>query len=466
MAWWFAGLITMWGCCCIAGEGTAATMPDPLQVAQRKFEQGSLESWMATEPKMIGLFGLFGIGNIGNDGSLESMVRFLRRVAPQERLLCVCGNPAVVEEAFGLEAIPIYRKRRQRVGGRADGLFRRAAARSTLWLHAIRHLRTLKVLIVPGMGVLDDYSVSPFGWPHDILSWCVLGRLMGVKVVFASIGAGPIRHPISRWFMKSAARAAHYRSYRDTVSKAFMESIGFDTRQDPICPDIAFRLPAPASTRRQDLSDRPLVVGVGVMTYRGWRDDRNDRAGIYAAYLAKMTGFLVWLVDRGHAVRLLMGDEVDRRAVDDLFRAVCSKRPGRAEEVVGFAPAETLHDVMQQIADTDIVVATRYHNVVCALRMGKPTISIGYADKNDALLAEMGLADYCQKIERLDVSMLERQTLQLISERSAVEERIRQVGARFQRSLLEQEGFLASLIVGAASPVHGGMSLDARDPAT
>ena len=70
---------------------------------------------------------------------------------------------------------------------------------------------------------------------------------MGVKIIFASIGAGPIQHPLSRWFMKSAARAAHYRSYRDTVSKAFMESIGFDARNDPIYPDIAFALSAPSA---------------------------------------------------------------------------------------------------------------------------------------------------------------------------------------------------------------------------
>lgn len=202
---------------------------------------------MRTEPKLIGLFGMFGTGNIGNDGSLESVVRFLRRAAPEDRLLCICGNPAAVEEAFGLEAVPIYHQPPRLSDRRATALLQRAPGRATLWLHAARHLRRLKVLIVPGMGVLDDFSVSPLGlgWPHDVLSWCLLGRLMGVKVVFASVGAGPIRHPISRWLLKAAARAAHYRSYRDTVSKAFMESIGFNARHDPIYPDIAFRLPAP-----------------------------------------------------------------------------------------------------------------------------------------------------------------------------------------------------------------------------
>jgi polysaccharide pyruvyl transferase WcaK-like protein len=401
---------------------------------------------MATGPKRVGLFGLFGIGNIGNDGSLESMVRFLQRVAPEERLLCICGDPAAVEKAFGLDAVPIYHRPRRWLGGRAGVVLQKAAGRATLWLHAVRHLRRLKVLIVPGMGVLDDFAVSPLGWPHDILSWCLLARLLGVKVIFASIGAGPIRHPVSRWFMKWAAGAAHYRSYRDTVSKAFMESIGFDARHDPIYPDIAFRLPAPAANGRRAGDGRPLTIGVGVMAYHGWSNDRTRGAAIYAAYLEKMTDFLAWLLDRGHAVRLLMGDEVDRRAVDDLLPALRWRRPDRAEAAVAFAPAATLHDVMQQMAETDLVVATRYHNVICALRIGKPTISIGYADKNDALLAEMGLADFCQHIERLDVELLKRQTLRLISDRGAFERGVREVRAYFDNKLREQEDLLAALI--------------------
>jgi polysaccharide pyruvyl transferase WcaK-like protein len=404
---------------------------------------------MATEPKLVGLFGLFGIGNIGNDGSLEAMVRFLRRVAPQERLLCICGDPGVVEKAFRLDAVPIYRRPRASVGGRAGAFLQKAGGRATLWLHAIRHLRRLKVLIVPGMGVLDDFAVSPLGWPNDILSWCLLGRLMGVKVIFASIGAGPIRHPLSRWLMKSAARAAHYRSYRDAISKDFMESIGFDARDDPIYPDIAFALPVPVTSARQEGEGRPLTIGLGVMTYQGWRNDSATGARTYAGYLEKMTRFVLWLCDRGHLVRLLMGDEADRRAIDDLLEAVRSKRPDLTAGSIVFAPAHTLHDVMQQMADTDIVVATRYHNVVCALRIGKPTISIGYAAKNDALLAEVGLAEFCQHVERLDVDLLEAQTARLIADRAAFERQLRDAQTRFQSRLSEQEERLAALICGS-----------------
>ena len=402
---------------------------------------------MGIERKLVGLFGLFGIGNIGNDGSLESMLRFLRRVAPQEHLVCICGNPVIVERAFGLQAVPIWRRPRRLSDRRSVALVQSIRGKATFWLHAIDNLRRLKVLIVPGTGILDDFGASPLGWPYDLLSWCLLGRLMGVKVIFASIGAGPIPNPLSRWVMKSAARAAHYRSYRDTVSRTFMESIGFDTRNDYVYPDIAFSLPAPAPDRRRsEDKGRRLTIGVGVMAYHGWRNNRTRGAGIYAGYIKKMTEFLPWLLDQGYIVRLLMGDEADRRAAHDLLQAVRSRRPDLADASIVFEPAQTLHEVMQQMMDTDLVVATRYHNIVCALRIGKPTISIGYAEKNDALLAEMGLHDFCQQIERLDIELLKAQTTRLLSQRAAVERRIREVQARFESRLSEQEDLLCSLI--------------------
>jgi polysaccharide pyruvyl transferase WcaK-like protein len=353
-----------------------------------------------------------------------------------------------VEEAFGLDAVPIYQQPRQSNGGGAARLVAKVVGRATLWLHAMRHLRRLKVLIVPGTGLLDDFAVSPIGWPYDLLIWFLLARLMGVKVVLASIGAGPIRHTVSRWLMKSAARAAHYRSYRDMPSKAFMESIGFDTRNDSVYPDIAFNLPAPPSPRRWATLGEPLTIGVGVMTYHGWRNDHSRGAAIYAAYLEKLTDFVLWLLDRGHVVRILMGEDSDRRAVDDLMGALRRNKPDLAEGAVGFALAHTLDDIMRQMAGVDVVVATRYHNVVCALRMGRPTISIGYAAKNDALLTEMGLADFCQHIEHLDVQRLKEQITRLVSGRAHFERRIGEASTDFERKLREQEARLALLIRG------------------
>jgi len=55
-------------------------------------------------------------------------------------------------------------------------------------------------------------------------------------LVGVSVGAGPIVHPISRWFLASAARMACYRSYRDAASSDYMRTIGMSAQNDPVSP--------------------------------------------------------------------------------------------------------------------------------------------------------------------------------------------------------------------------------------
>lgn len=410
-------------------------------MGRRRADQ-STELGMAAERERIALFGNFGTGNTGNDGSLESVLLSLRRMDPQVRLCCICGNTAAVGSAFGLDAIPINLGIRNAARGNAANFVRKLFAKALLWLHAIRHLRGVRAIIVPGTGILDDFRIGPFGWPYDLFCWFLMARLMGVKVILVSIGAGPIRHTLSRWLLKSAARLAHYRSYRDEASKSFMTSIGFDVSSDPIFPDLAFNLPTPANLTS---GQPPLMVGVGVMTYYGWGKGAEKGGEVYEKYIATITAYVDWLLAEGHRVRILIGDKSDFRAAQDIIQALGNRCDPAASAVV-FTPATTLHEIMHQMAEIDLAIVTRFHNVVCALKMGKPIISIGYAPKNDVLLAELGLDEFCQHIERLDLEKLKSQTARLISGRSAFEREIRDGCARFESRLREQDLRLAELI--------------------
>jgi len=90
-------------------------------------------------------------------------------------------------------------------------------------------------------------------------------------------------------------------------------------------------------------------------------------------------------------------------------------------------PVNSLDDLMRQMATVDTVVATRYHNVLCALKLAKPTLSIGYALKNDVLMAEMGLGEFCQHADSFDVDRLISQFTELESRR---DELTREMAAR------------------------------------
>ena len=151
-----------------------------------------------------------------------------------------------------------------------------------------------------------------------------------------------------------------------------------------------------------------------------------------------MTQFVTWLVEQGFSVRLIMGDEGDVQAIKDICLAIDEQGDGMAAHVVAEG-ARSLTDVMRQIGQTELLVATRFHNVVCGLMMGKPVISLGYAKKNDVLLQEMGPGDFCQHIESFDLDRLKAQFERLMRDREAYAPEISDKTTHYREQLAEQE---------------------------
>ena len=66
------------------------------------------------------------------------------------------------------------------------------------------------------------------------------------------------------------------------------------------------------------------------------------------------------------------------------------------------SPMKSYLDVLADIAKTDLLIATRFHNVLFALLLERPVVSVEYAAKNTDLMVEMGLGRYCHSIETFD----------------------------------------------------------------
>jgi polysaccharide pyruvyl transferase WcaK-like protein len=184
------------------------------------------------------------------------------------------------------------------------------------------------------------------------------------------------------------------------------------------------------------------------MRYGGWRDDPGPAVEIFRNYIGKLARFLIWLLERGYCVRVLTGDTGDQPAVDILLKSVAEIGYVIPPQSLFVQPTHSLHDLMHEIAMVDIVVATRFHNVVCALKLCKPTISLGYADKNALLLADMELGEFSQHIADFDLDLLCRQFISLISNRSVYEQRIRNANRTFQLRLDQQDAALAARLHG------------------
>lgn len=335
----------------------------------------------------IGLFGLLGSGNLGNDGSLAAIVAHLRVAHPDAELDALCGGPAVVSAALGMPAEPLH------AAGGAGTILGKLWGKLVDTVNTARWVRRHDVVIVPGMGVLEaTLPLRPWGFPYSLFLLCLAGRLTRTPVTLVGVGASPIRGAATRWLVTTAARLASYRSYRDTLSRDTMTAMGVDTSGDAVHPDLAFALRVPASRVT------PGTVGIGVMAYRGGNDDRAHAEAIYRSYVDAMVGLVKWLVRRGRVVRLFIGDRADQVVVDEIRAAV----PGPVWPV----QTSSLDDVLREMAMVETVVATRYHNVLCALRTGTPTLSVGYAAKNDELMAKLGVGEFCESARSVDADRL------------------------------------------------------------
>ena len=87
------------------------------------------------------------------------------------------------------------------------------------------------------------------------------------------------------------------------------------------------------------------------------------------------------------------------------------------------------------MAPVGMVVATRYHNVMCALKLCKPTISLGYSRKFISLMTDMGLAEFYQFADSLDVDRLIEQFKELEGRHTELQQQMADRNAANRRSL-------------------------------
>lgn len=402
---------------------------------------------MRVTPKHIAFFGNFGSDNLGNEASLKAMLGFIRRERPDAQITCICYGVERARAEHHVTAIPMKLPFPKKwwfatINRLLVGLpFRFLEIMRTLYL-----ARRFDVFVVPGTGILDDFNERWQAMPYDLFRWSVSAKLYGRPFALVSIGAGPIHHPISRWLMTSAARMASYRTYRDAASQDYMRALGFPA-QDLVFPDLVFKLPEPEYAPVELRNGVPPTIGVGVMHYYGWDRASASRAQIHETYITQVTQFVCWLLDHGYRVRLLMGALSDQLSFDDVLRRVATQRGEPAAAYVVAEPAHSLQELMCQIRETELIVATRFHNIVAALKVGRSAISVGYAEKNDALLAQVGLDAFCQPIEGLDVARLISEFQALFHEREQFSKRIRDVTEQFRKRLENQDAhFLEKLL--------------------
>jgi polysaccharide pyruvyl transferase WcaK-like protein len=401
-------------------------------------------------PRRIGILGHVGRQNLGDEAIIAAVVQNVRSRLPAAELTAFTLRPDDTRVRHGIPAYPIRPLRNVSVVGvPAVGqmamelaptlakspttlsgairerlrhiaplyaLLRRVAAvargvavalaETRLLVGSLRRLRRTDLLIVAGSNQLSDYFGGPWNFPYTLLTWSLLARLAGVRVAYASVGVGPVRSPLSRFLLRRAARLAAYRSYRDVGSLEAAARIGLKGEQ-VIAPDLAHSLHFVRPHREPPPPSAPLVVGINPMPYFDERYWPESDARVYASYIDALAEFAVWLRRRNYEVRFF---PTQLRADPPIIEDIRDRMRTSAAGLVGPVPANPMvgsfEDLVALLAEVDLVVATRFHGIVLAHLMGKPTIGIAYRRSTRDLLKDLGLAEFV-----LDVSEITPQGL-------------------------------------------------------
>ena len=137
----------------------------------------------------------------------------------------------------------------------------------------------------------------------------------------------------------------------------------------------------------------------------------------------------------------------------EVLSDVHEHRPELDASCVVAEPVTTLNDIMEAMEPLGAVIATRYHNLIAALRLSKPTIAVGYSPKHRALMADMGLGAYCQAVTSLDVELVGQQLLEMEESAEQLRRSLLQRNVEIANLLEKQFAELDKVVIGPTAPV-------------
>jgi polysaccharide pyruvyl transferase WcaK-like protein len=378
----------------------------------------------------IAILGPFGDFNLGEEATFVATLYNLVKRFPQAQIACGAFSYAEARRRYHLETFPIQpagksrpprRAPRPGAGSAPDAKAAPAGpsseARGTRWralwraahlpfaaaaralvscgeeivfnLKCFRRLRGVDLVVVAGGNQCFDFFGGPWHYPFLLLRWTVLARLRGARVVFLSVGAGPIRARLSRIFLRAALSLADSLSFRDAFSRDEVVGLGIAKHRCAVLPDLAFGLPAPGPEAPRDRRRKPAVAinPMPVFDDRYWPDKEEER---YRRYVEKLAAFADWLVDRGYPVFFVATQPRDEGVVGDIGARMARSAAVRLD---GNYPG-SVEKLLERLSEADIVVATRYHGIVLAYVMERPVLGIAYWHKTTDLMEALGQTSY------------------------------------------------------------------------
>jgi polysaccharide pyruvyl transferase CsaB len=333
--------------------------------------------------------GYYGFDNAGDEAVLFSIIKTLRDLHPDLRLIVLSQDPPKTAKAYGVEAV-----------NRWNGY------------SVFKALRQAELLISGGGSLLQDVTS-----PRNILYYLGivwLAKLMRRRVIFYSQGIGPVNGVIGRSLVKKVANLVDVITIRDERSRKELSNMGVTKppiyqTADPVLglsrQDLDLQAGRELLTRNGIDLCRP-VLGVSVREWRGLTG--------YYKVLAKGCDHLARL--GWQVVFIPMHFPADIAPSREVARLM-------QEPAVILRDKSSVATVMGVIGHAGLMLGMRLHALIMAAVAGVPVVGVSYDPKVTSFLKQVE-QPVAGKVETLTEAELIQTLNQVLPDLSNLQQKV------------------------------------------
>lgn len=276
--------------------------------------------------------------------------------------------------------------------------------RRTSFAQAFREMASCDLIISSG----GTYLVDHYNFLHRAVEIRV-AKSMGKRVLLWTQSMGPFRTRRARWLARLLSPSVDDAFFRDGPSAAAWTRVtGRAVPETHIVADAAFALSKPLGSAETATVPPRALISVRAWS-RGVLTDDFD-ASAYGAMMRSAVTTLVGL--NWSCIALSTCQGVPEYAYDDSEVARDIFRDLSVYVDAGF---HTPDQLLSELQEAGLVIATRMHLAILALASGVATIAIAYEFKTIELFKSLGLGDHAILIERANIDWMQAKVRQAIT---------------------------------------------------
>ncbi|MBB4860835.1 colanic acid/amylovoran biosynthesis protein [Novosphingobium chloroacetimidivorans] len=366
--------------------------------------------------------------NFDNHGAAMMLLSVRERLGGEHRIAVEAAGDYDVRAPYGLHQI-------LRHAGRIplNPLVSSAPRRLRSRVGLIIDSEIDAVLDASGFAYGDDWGAAKI---HKRLDAALVRRARtGMPVILLPQAMGPFNKAEVRNAFARVIDQASLIYVRDASTQTYVEE-AFGMRDNVRrCPDFTIGLQGLRDPRHARLAGRPAIVPNHMVV-------RNSDAATRRIYVDL-------LASSAAAAKAAFGEPFvalhDARQ-DAALAVELSERLGTVEKVTEHRP-----QVMKGIlADSAVVVGSRFHALVAALSHGTPVIAFGWSHKYAELLTDFGCSEALVKVEPSAEAEVLTLMERIVADREAISARLQSRAAELKAQVVDMWDEVALVLQGTA----------------